>query len=220
METHTLHLRSILRSEVKGTTGDLVSRQVGAVLRGKLEEAIAAYAEPCVVNLDFLGVGIVDFGCADEVFVRMVSRLLGGEYADRYFVLTALSSAQRENIHVALEQRRLCVWGASLPEKLPATVSSTMRRGKLVRGQWETLGMVLPYLADTLKVILDRGRVTAKELAEALSLELNTASTRLINLNKSRLVYRHEEVLKDGGRQYVYESVDRITQGDRKEAGT
>ncbi|MBI5365430.1 MAG: hypothetical protein HZA54_00210 [Planctomycetes bacterium] len=217
MDTHTIHLRSVLRSEVKGTTGDLVSRQVGAQLRTKLEEVIAARADPCVVNLDFLGVGVVDFGCADEVVVRMLSRLAGGEYGDKYFLLTALSAAQKENIHVALEQRKLCVWGASLPEKLPAALSSTMRRGKLVRGKWEILGMLHPYLAETLTVILDRGRVTAKELAETLKLELNTASTRLINLHKCRVVMRGDEVLKDGGRQFVYESIERMIEGEGKE---
>jgi predicted transcriptional regulator len=52
-----------------------------------------------------------------------------------------------------------------------------------------------------------KGRITARDLADAEDLEINTSSTRLANLHKIQLVQRREEVLSEGGRQFVYESL-------------
>ena len=71
-------------------------------------------------------------------------------------------------------------------------------------GKQVLLGSLNNYLKETLNLILKKGKITAKELSEAMSLEANTSGTRLLNLHKKRLVKRIEEI-RDGGRVWVYE---------------
>jgi predicted transcriptional regulator len=70
-------------------------------------------------------------------------------------------------------------------------------------GQKILLGSLNNYLKQTLNFILKKGKITAKELSEAMKLEANTSGTRLLNLHKKRVVRRIEEI-RDGGRVWVY----------------
>jgi len=70
-------------------------------------------------------------------------------------------------------------------------------------GEKILLGSLNNYLKNTLDLILKRGRITAKELSEAKSIEANTSGTRLLNFHKKRLVKRKAEV-KDSGKVWVY----------------
>jgi len=68
------------------------------------------------------------------------------------------------------------------------------------------LGSLNNYLKETLNLIIKKGRLTAKELSETMNLEANTSGTRLLNLHKTHLVKRAEEI-RDGGRVWVYEGL-------------
>ena len=141
-----------------------------------------------MVRLDFSKIGIVDYSCADEIVAKLVSRLLSGEYGDKYIVLTGLNENQKENLEVALERKGLAVMG------------------RMKDGENVLLGNLNNYLKETLHVILTRGRITARELSDCLSLEANTSGTRLLNLHKKRLVKRVDET-RNGGRIWAYEKV-------------
>jgi predicted HTH transcriptional regulator len=117
---------------------------------------------------------------------KLVSRLLGGEYGDKYLILTGLNENQKENIEVALERKDLAVMAA-------------MKDGGTV-----VLGNLNNYLKDTLAFVSVRKKATAKDLADARKLEANTSGTRLLNLYKKRLVKRVEERRSDGT-VWVYE---------------
>jgi hypothetical protein len=52
------------------------------------------------VIIDFSKVGIIDYSCADEGNCKLISRLLGGEYGDKYLLLTGLNDNQKESIEV------------------------------------------------------------------------------------------------------------------------
>jgi len=119
---------------------------------------------------------------------KLISRLLGGEYGNKYLTLTGLNENQEENIEVALERKDLAV----IAEK---------RDGRKV-----LLGSLHNYLKETLDLILKNGSLTAKELSQAMNLEANTSGTRLLNLHKKRLVKKIEEI-REGGRVWVYESI-------------
>ena len=68
------------------------------------------------------------------------------------------------------------------------------------------LGNINNYLKQTLDLILEKDKITAKELSGIMKLEANTSGTRLLNLYKKRLVRRTEEIV-NGGRVWIYESV-------------
>jgi predicted transcriptional regulator len=51
---------------------------------------------------------------------------------------------------------------------------------------------------------MSRERLSARDLSSLLKIELNTSSTRLINLHRQRLVTRRERTIAEGGREFVY----------------
>ena len=181
-------LYKLLKEELKNGSSDLVTRQSGQVIRDRIEQYLENEKNGEVVALDFSKIGIIDYSCADEVIAKLISRLLSNEYGDRYIILTGLNENQKENIEVALERKDLAVM-------------AEMGNGKKI-----LIGSLNNYLKETLNLILKRGKITAKELSEAMSLEANTSGTRLLNLHKKRLVKRMEEI-KNGGRVWIYEKI-------------
>ena len=184
----TYNLYKLLKEELKNGSNDLVTRQSGQVIRERIERDIEKEENGSVIALDFSKIGVVDYSCADEIVAKLVSRLLSGEYGDKYIVLTGLNENQKENIEVALERKDLAVM-------------AEMRDGGKA-----LIGSLNNYLLKTLDLILKKGKITAGELSCALKLPANTSGTRLLNLYKKRLVRRMDEI-KDGGRVWVYEKV-------------
>lgn len=186
MKMYKLH--NLLKEELKNGSSDLVTRPSGQVIRERIERDIAKEKNGEVINLDFSKIGIIDYSCADEIVAKLISRLLSGEYGDKYIVLTGLNENQKENIEVALERKELAVM-------------VQMKDNEKI-----LLGTLNNYLKETLNLILKKGKITASDLSESLKLPANTSGTRLLNLHKKRLVKRIDEI-RDGGRVWVYESV-------------
>jgi hypothetical protein len=182
-------LREIMKELLVNGSRNLVTRETGKRMRETLEERLQGEPVGEVAILDFKGVGILDYSCADEIVAKLISRLNAGEYGERYFLLRGLNATQKENIEVALERKHLAALFLNEEKK------------------WEVLGVLNNYLKETLDEVMTKGRMTARDLADAEELEINTSSTRLANLYKLQLVQRREELLSEGGRQFVYESV-------------
>ena len=182
-------LGEIIAEEIGGNMSDLVTRNTGVKVRERLAEILEAGDGGLVVSLDFSKVGIVDFSCADEVLAKLLSRLMAGEYGLKYICLKGLNEHQKENIQVALERKKLAVMDSGTKEK------------------WEIVGVLNPYLIETLEFVMKKGRVTARQMADDLMIELNTSGTRLLNLFKKRMVARIEEILPEGGRRFTYRSI-------------
>ena len=180
------NLYRLLKEELKNGSSDLVTRPSGQVIRGRIEKNIEAEKNGEIIALDFSEIGIIDYSCADEIVAKLISRLWGNEYGDRYIILTGLNENQKENIEVALERKDLAV-------------IAMMKDGKEI-----LLGNLNNYLRETLEVVITKDRIRTKDLSEIMNLEANTSGTRLLNLHKKRLVMRNEEI-KDGGRIWVYD---------------
>lgn len=180
------NLYKILKEELKNGSNDLVTRPSGQVIRDRIENDIEKEEDGSIIALDFSMIGIIDYSCADEIVAKLISRLLGGEYGNKYIILDGLNENQKENIEVALERKDLAVMAG-------------MRNGNKI-----LLGNINNYLKQTLDFILERDKITAKDISEIMKLEANTSGTRLLNLHKKRLVKRTEEIM-NGGRVWVYE---------------
>ena len=181
-------LYKILKDELKNGSSDLVTRPSGQAIRGRIERDIVKEGDRVVIALDFSKIGVIDYSCADEIVAKLVSRLLGGEYGDKYILLTGLNENQKENIEVALERKDLAI------------MAKTKDNKKIL------LGNINNYLKQTLDIILEKDKITAREFSEVMKLEANTSGTRLLNLHKKRLVRRTEEIM-NGGRVWIYESI-------------
>jgi len=181
--------RDLMDEQLTNGSRHFVTRETGRLIRESVESRLEREAEGVVVALDFTHVGIVDFSCADEIISKLIARLQGQEYGDKYVILQGLTPSQEENITVALERK-----------KLAALVSRT-------DGSWDLLGTLNPYLHEALQFVMARQEVTARALADETRVEISLASTKLLNLFKARLVQRASVRLPDGGRQYVYRSL-------------
>jgi len=184
----TYNLHKLLKEELKNGSSDLVTRPSGQMVRERIERDIVKEKDGEVIALDFSKVGIIDYSCADEIVAKLVSRLLSGEYGDKYIILTGLNENQKENIEVALERKELAV-------------IANMRDGKQV-----LLGSLNNYLKETLNLIVKKSKITASELSKTMKLEANTSGTRLLNLHKKRLVKRID-ANRNGGRVWIYEKI-------------
>lgn len=179
-------LSKLLKEELGNGSKDLVTRHSGQTIRERIEKDMGKEPEGAVVALDFSKIGIIDYSCADEIVTKLVSRLLAGEYGDKYIMLIGLNDNQKENIEVALERKDLAIM-------------VEMRDNNRV-----VLGNLNNYLKDTLDFIVKKKKATSKDLSDARKLEANTSGTRLLNLSKKRLVKRVEE-LRNDGKIWVYE---------------
>ena len=173
-------LYKLLKEELGNGSKDLVTRQSGETIRRRIERDIEKEPDGAVVALDFSRIGVIDYSCADEIIAKLVSRLLSGEYGDKYLLLSGLNENQKENIEVAIERKDLAVM-------------AEMRDGGRI-----VLGNLNSYLRDTFEFIAKRKKATSKELSDAKKIEANTSGTRLLNLYKKRLVRRVEEIRSDG----------------------
>ena len=182
----TYDLYKLLKEELKNGSSDLVTRRSGQLIRERIERDIEKEEGRAVIALDFSNIGIIDYSCADEIVAKLISRLLSGEYKDKYIMLTGLNDNQKENIEVALERKDLAV------------IAETRD------GERALLGNLNNYLKETLSFIEEKKRITAKDFSDVMKLEANTSGTRLLNLHKKRLVKRIDEI-REGLRVWVYE---------------
>ncbi len=179
-------LYKLLKEELGNGSNNLVTRPSGQAIRERIERDIEKEPQGAVISLDFSKIGVIDYSCADEVVAKLVSRLVSGEYGDKYLLLAGLNENQKENIEVAVERKDLAVVAA-------------MKGGARV-----VLGSLNSYLRDTLDFIAQKKKATSKDLSDAKKIEANTSGTRLLNLYKKRLVKRVEEYRSDG-KIWVYE---------------
>ncbi|HTG01045.1 MAG TPA: DUF4325 domain-containing protein [Nitrospirota bacterium] len=176
----TYDLYKLLKDELGNGSKDLVTRPSGQTIRERIEQDLEKEPDGTVIALDFSKIGVIDYSCADEIVTKLLSRLLSGEYGDKYLLLTGLNENQKENIEVAIERKDLAI------------AADLRNDGRVV------LGSLNNYLKDTLDFIMKKKKATAKDLAEAKKIEANTSGTRLLNLYKKRLVKRVEELRSDG----------------------
>lgn len=186
----TIKLKSVLGGGADEV--HMVTRETGRRARAATAAILATAAEGAVATLDFTGIGIIDFSCADEFLAKLLTRLTAGEYGDKYLRLAGVTPSQKENLEVALERKKM----------------ATILKGG--NGDWHCLGSLKPYLRETLELVMDRSVMSARGLSELLEIELNNSSTRLINLHRQRLVTRRERFIPEGGREFMYAGLKEI----------
>ncbi|NIO83692.1 MAG: DUF4325 domain-containing protein, partial [Candidatus Aminicenantes bacterium] len=160
------NLYKLLKQELKNGSRDLVTRPSGQVIRERIERDIEREPNGTVIGIDFSGIGVIDFSCADEIIAKLLSRLLSNEYGEKYIFLAGLNDNQRENVEVALERKNLAV-------------VAVMKNGKR-----RLLGSLNNYLKKTFLIVDKKRKLTAKELSRTMKIEANTSGTRLLNLYK------------------------------------
>jgi hypothetical protein len=169
--------------------GLLIGRDEGERIKNLVCQRLKELSAMTVLCLDFHRIRFVDVSGADEVVVKVLARLIAGEFPDRFLILTRIDSQHRENIATALEVAKKAVLV------------------DLGGDHWTVLGHLNAALRRVLMYICRTGAATARELVDDLGIEpVNTASTRLIQLYQDRLIAREpwREPVRGGGRQFRY----------------
>jgi len=102
----TISLGHLLRETTASPYRNLVTRPTGAAVRNRIEETLSHSDCPTAL-LDFSGIGVLDFSCAEEI----VAKLLLGQVSSRsrFVVLQGLRDDQHEAIEQVLTHHRLAV---------------------------------------------------------------------------------------------------------------
>ena len=173
-----------LLREVSGRE-HLVTRPLGMEIREKIIKNIIS-SDSKVITIDFNEVGIVDYSGADEVVVRLISRVVNKELGERFIILKNLVPIHRDNIQAAFQiNKKYAVF-------------------ELYNDYLSLIGNIKPMLIDILVKIYNEQIMTARNLADSTKSEINLAGTKLLQLFQERLIMRKEDTLLEGGRQFTY----------------
>jgi predicted transcriptional regulator len=165
---------------------DLLLRDYGRKAFPFLEQELQEVPTGHALILSFEGVRVMDTSFADETVLELALGLSLNKYGERLMLLDQPSPATLDNLEGTIARRR-------------AKVALIIREGSELR----LIGHVEANLQEAWRLISERNELTARDLANNLGLEINTASMRLHKLYDAKLLVRHEEVTSSG-RQHIY----------------
>jgi hypothetical protein len=164
----TIPLGRALQETVATPYCDLVTRPTGAAVRGWIQRAIAGSDAPTTV-LDFSGVGLLDFSCADEIVAKL---LLDADPAtDRYVMLHGTREDHTEAIDHVLNHHALAIAVVTDPDQPP-----------------RLLGRVTPELVRVFHCVFRLGPGDASSIADMLGWTIERAADALLTLSLLRLL--------------------------------
>jgi len=161
----------------------LGTRQEGRRARDELLCALEALPPGGKLLVDLSGLEVLSGSFADEALAKVAAKLKDGELPDRYLLVKAGEEELLEDLSERLARRGLALFA-------------------LLEDGWRILGRLPGYLEETLHWIVKHGEATSPELAQALSISVKNASTRLSELQKLRLIELVRESRPMGGVQY------------------
>ena len=165
---------------------DLLLRSYGQRAFPILEQTLIEVPQGQSLLLAFADISVMDTSFADETVLELAIRLVQGKYGEHWLILDQPSPATVDNLEGTIARRKAKVALLVLQE-----------------GRMRLIGHVEPNLVEAWQLVCEKGKLTARELADQLGLEINTASMRLRKLYNARLLARQEELTSDG-RQHIY----------------
>ena len=179
-----------LKINVNGDNHLLV-RNTLIPLRKSILKEIDTAPKGTIFYYDFSSIGGINTSGVDEIIAKVLNCLIT-QQEDKYLILTNLQDDDYEhrfNIDSALE-------------RLDVGVIE-----QLASGMANFLGKISSTHKELLTVIYREKNVTARYIADLEDKKITLISTHLNKLYSNRLIRRTEEILSDGGRQYIYTSL-------------
>lgn len=96
-----IDLSAVLRASLDGPYADLVTRPTGRAVRASIEHSLTAGV--AIARMDFTGVGLIDFSCADEIVAKLLRERV------RVLLVRGLTDGHREALEPVLERAGLAV---------------------------------------------------------------------------------------------------------------
>lgn len=170
----------------------LVTRPVGKQFFPLLESALRDARTPVVV-LDFSEVSLIDGSFADEVLGTLAVRRSKRKASWGCLAMRNLTPASIENLRMALLARTIVDKG------LRNCVFPVIDGAAEV----DLVGKAEGHVHQTFGLLRDRRELTARDVADALALDIAAASTRLKTLFDLGLATR-AEIRDAAGKQFCY----------------
>ncbi|CAN5840403.1 hypothetical protein BH24GEM1_BH24GEM1_26630 [soil metagenome] len=163
----TIRIGHLLRETASSPYRNLVTRPTWAAVRVRIEDALAR-SDCLTALLDFSGIELLDFSCAEEIVAKLL--LAQALPQPRFVLLRGLRDDQHDAIAQVLTHHRLAV--AAL----------------IADGEPMLLGWVSSDARDAFACLYRLGRGCAGDLADALGWPEPRASDALEALTRHRLV--------------------------------
>jgi hypothetical protein len=170
----------------------LLSREDGRQFLATLELVLEEHRDKTVV-LHFDGIPLLTASFADSVFGTLSARRSAQRKPQTCLILQSVPQSHLDEIGMALLSR---------PER-EAKVRNCLIPVKGSDHNVRLVGKAEGHVAHTFDLLRLRQQLTARDLADALELEIGAASTRLKVLVDLGLGYR-TEVRDASGKQFVY----------------
>jgi DNA-binding transcriptional ArsR family regulator len=167
----------------------LTFRPLGKEVKNEIIKCIQSLPPQTAVELDFIGVDICDVSFVDEIVLEVQSYLLK-EVEDTIIFVSNISDGTIENLDAAI---------AVKDQKKGIRLQILQQRN----GTLLYIGKLERNLDVTFNQLVEKRRITAREVAELNGIAINSASNRLKKLYDQRLVLR-EETIDSTGKQHVY----------------
>ncbi len=161
----------------------LGTRMEGESAREQLFALLRSLPEDGQVRVSLEGLDVLSTSFADEFIGRTLHQLTIGEFGARTMILETPALDLADGIDVKLAQRQLAMLCLS-------------------NDSWHLIGTHTPAMTETLRLIIDKGQTTAKELAGELGLQMNACVNRVARLAKLHLIRR--EQIGMSGPQAIY----------------
>jgi hypothetical protein len=177
----------------------LATRVVGKQFLEHLRSQLDNQPPDTLVKLSFLGIEVMDASFSDEVFATLAAQRARREGNLCPVILTGLNLTCKDNLQMALETRI---------EREPQTLERLRNcvLPILDDPDLKLIGQFEDHVQESFSLLSSRQNLTARELADALRLNVNAASTRLKTLADLGLAFR-TEIRDSVGKQYVYRSL-------------
>ncbi len=169
----TIRVGHLLR-ESTASYRNLVTRPTGVAVRTRIEDALSR-SDCLTALLDFSGIEVLDFSCAEEIVAKLLLAQLSS--GGHFVVLRGLRDDQHEAIHHVLAHHRLAVVAE-------------------VQGEPLLLGWVSPDARAAFECVCRTGPAAASDLARTLQWPEPRAREALDALA------RHSVLRPEGGRYH------------------
>jgi len=172
-------LGGIVRRSVASLYSHLITRPTGQALRLGIESQIGEMGEVgefCLSILDFSGVTIIDYSCADETVAKLILRYQSEDRpTDAFFIIRGLDQHHHETIETVLERYQLVVT-AEEPD-----------------GRLTLIGEITPLEKRVWSRVGEIGRGEAKTIAGDLKTTVAEVDQALERLAHQRVLVRRPE---------------------------
>lgn len=170
-----IDVSTVLQGAVCQLYSNLLTRPTGAAVRSAIEALLAERHPPIVTTIDFSGVNLLDFSCADEIVAKLLlHQSATPSLPDRFVTFRGMRDDHLDAVEAVLERRALAlVWEVEGRPALLGPVSVEEER------HWEAVRALGPTWADA--------------VAAHLGSALEESARALETLWRRRLVMRTDD---------------------------